>query len=70
MVGSAIARYLLGSGYPSCHLITRTHAQLDLTDQAAVRAFFALEKPEQVYLAAARVGDIHANNTYLADFIY
>jgi GDP-L-fucose synthase len=44
--------------------------ELDLTDQAAVRAFFQAEKPEQVYLAAARVGGIHANNTYPAEFIY
>lgn len=70
MVGSAIARQLRASGHPDSHLVTRTHAELDLTDQAAVRGFFAAEKPDQVYLAAARVGGIHANNTYPADFIY
>lgn len=70
MVGSAIVRQLLASGHPASHIITRTHDQLDLTDQAAVRAFFASERPEQVYLAAAKVGGIHANNTYPADFIY
>jgi GDP-L-fucose synthase len=68
MVGSAIVRILQGQGQP--HLVTRSHAELDLTDQAAVRQFFASEKPEQVYLAAARVGGIHANNTYPAEFIY
>ena len=51
-------------------IITRTHAELDLTNQAAVQAFFKAEKPTQVYLAAAKVGGIHANNTYPADFIY
>ena len=51
-------------------LVTRTHAKLDLTNQAAVQAFFAAEKPTQVYLAAAKVGGIHANNTYPAEFIY
>lgn len=70
MVGSAIARQLRAGGHPDSHLITRSHAELDLTDQAAVRGFFAVEKPDQVYLAAARVGGIHANNTYPADFIY
>ncbi len=70
MVGSAIARQLRAGGHPDSHLVTRTHAELDLTDQAAVRGFFAAEKPDQVYLAAARVGGIHANNTYPADFIY
>jgi GDP-L-fucose synthase len=70
MVGSAIARQLRASGHPDNQLITRTHAELDLTNQSAVREFFASEKPEQVYLAAARVGGIHANNTYPADFIY
>jgi len=52
------------------NIITRTHAELDLTSQAAVRAFFEQEKPDQVYLAAAKVGGIHANNTYPAEFIY
>jgi len=51
-------------------IISRTHAELDLTNQAAVQEFFAQEKPTQVYLAAAKVGGIHANNTYPADFIY
>lgn len=70
MVGSAIVRQLLAAGQAPDSIITRTHAELDLTDQAAVRAFFAAEKPAQVYLAAAKVGGIHANNTYPADFIY
>jgi GDP-L-fucose synthase len=70
MVGSAIVRQLLAGGLPRDAIVTRTHAELDLTDQAAVRAFFASERPDQVYLAAARVGGIHANNTYPADFIY
>lgn len=52
------------------NLIARTHMELDLTDQIAVRTFFDAEKPDQVYLAAARVGGIHANNTYPAEFIY
>ncbi|WP_291992927.1 GDP-L-fucose synthase [Candidatus Accumulibacter sp. ACC003] len=68
MVGSAIVRVLASQG--QSHIVTRTHAELDLTEQAAVRAFFQAEKPEQVYLAAARVGGIHANNTYPAEFIY
>jgi len=70
MVGSAIVRQLLAAGHAPQNIVTRTHAELDLTDQAAVRAFFAAEKPTQVYLAAAKVGGIHANNTYPADFIY
>jgi GDP-L-fucose synthase len=70
MVGSAIIRTLQAQGQPTEHIITCTHAELDLTDQAAVRAFFATEKPDQVYLAAAKVGGIHANNTYPAEFIY
>ncbi len=70
MVGSAIVRHLLASGHARQDLVVRTHAELDLTDQAAVRAFFAAEKPSQVYLAAAKVGGIHANNTYPAEFIY
>jgi GDP-L-fucose synthase len=68
MVGSAIARQL--EHKRDVELITRTHAELDLTDQAAVRDFFQSEKPDQVYLAAAKVGGIHANNTYPAEFIY
>ena len=68
MVGSAIVRTLQAQGQGN--IITRTHAELDLTNQAAVQTFFAQEKPDQVYLAAAKVGGIHANNTYPADFIY
>ncbi len=68
MVGAAIVRALLGGG--STDIVTRTHLELDLTNQAAVNAFFRHEKPEQVYLAAAKVGGIHANNTYPAEFIY
>jgi GDP-L-fucose synthase len=68
MVGSAIVRVLQAQG--QTNIVTRTHAELDLTDQAAVRAFFQAEKPDQVYLAAAKVGGIHANNTYPAEFIY
>lgn len=70
MVGSAIVRTLLAQGVPAGSIVTRTHAELDLTDQRAVQDFFAREQPDQVYLAAARVGGIHANNTYPADFIY
>jgi GDP-L-fucose synthase len=70
MVGSAIVRQLLAHGHPADRIITRTHAELDLTNQVAVQAFFTQEKPDQVYLAAAKVGGIHANNTYPADFIY
>lgn len=68
MVGSAIVRALNKQSQAS--IVTRTHTELDLTDQAAVRAFFTKEQPEQVYLAAAKVGGIHANNTFPADFIY
>jgi len=70
MVGSAIVRQLLAHKHPSERIVTRTRAELDLTDQAAVREFFVAEQPEQVYLAAAKVGGIHANNTYPAEFIY
>ena len=70
MVGSAIVRQLLTQGHPAARIVTRSHAELDLIDQAAVRAFFAAEKPDQVYLAAAKVGGIHANNSYPAEFIY
>lgn len=70
MVGSAIVRQLLAQGCQQSQIIGRTHAELDLTDQAAVRTFFEKEKPDQVYLAAAKVGGIHANNTYPAEFIY
>ena len=68
MVGSAIVRALQAKGYTN--LVTRTHAELDLTNQAAVRAFFQSERIDQVYLAAAKVGGIHANNTYPAEFIH
>ena len=70
MVGSAIIRQLLAQVHPVERIVTRTHAELDLTNQAAVNAFFADEMPDQVYLAAAKVGGIHANNTYPAEFIY
>ena len=68
MVGGAILRTLEQQG--QTNFVTRTHAELDLTNQAAVQAFFEKEKPTQVYLAAAKVGGIHANNTYPAEFIY
>lgn len=68
MVGSAIVRILQQQG--QTNIVTRTHAEVDLTDQTAVRAFFKSEKPDQVYLAAAKVGGIYANNTYPAEFIY
>ncbi|MBU3564480.1 NAD-dependent epimerase/dehydratase family protein [Polynucleobacter sp. MWH-HuK1] len=68
MVGSAIVRNLQAKGYKN--IITRTHAELDLTNQQAVKTFFETEKPDQVYLAAAKVGGIHANNTFPAEFIY
>jgi len=68
MVGSAIFRALQKQG--ETNIIARTHAELDLTNQASVQQYFAQEKPTQVYLAAAKVGGIHANNTYPADFIY
>ena len=67
LVGSALMRQLRAKGY--ANLLTRTHAELDLTDQVVVRDFFAAEKPEYVLLAAAKVGGIHANNTYPAEFI-
>lgn len=68
MVGSAIVRELRRQGYTN--IITRTHAELDLTRQDAVEAFFAEEKPEYVFLAAAKVGGIVANQSALADFMY
>jgi GDP-L-fucose synthase len=68
MVGSALLRELTRRGYTN--IITRTSAQLDLTNQAAVARFFAENRPEYVLLAAAKVGGIHANNTLRADFIY
>jgi GDP-L-fucose synthase len=70
MVGSAIVRLLRHEGLSDDCLITRTRRELDLTDQAAVRSFFATERVDEVYLAAARVGGIHANNTQPAEFIY
>jgi GDP-L-fucose synthase len=70
MVGSAIVRHLLAHGVKANQIITRTHAELNLTHQVAVQAFFEEEKPTQVYMAAAKVGGIHANNTYPAEFIY
>ena len=68
MVGSAIARKLKAD--PENIIIQRTHAELDLTNQTVVQEFIEQEKPEQIYLSAAKVGGIHANNTYPADFIY
>lgn len=68
MVGSSILRHLLAQGYSN--LILRTSAELDLRNQAAVDTFFAQEKPDYVFLAAAKVGGIVANNTYRADFLY
>ena len=68
MVGSAIVRELLRQGY--ANVVTRTHRELDLTRQEAVEAFFAREKPEYVFLAAAKVGGIEANQRALADFMY
>ena len=68
MVGSAIFRRLATAGYTN--LLTRTHVDLDLTNQAAVTQFLAQERPDYIFLAAAKVGGIHANNTYRAEFIY
>ncbi len=68
LVGSAIMRQLAAMG--CSNVLTRTHSELDLVDQAQVKAFFEQEKPEYVFLAAAKVGGIHANNTYPAEFIY
>lgn len=68
MVGSAIDRQLRAKGFNN--IVTRTHSELDLCDQNAVQSFFEQERPDQVYLAAARVGGIHANATYPAEFIY
>ena len=70
MAGSAILRTLRAKGFGAQDVVVRTHLQLDLTNQSAVRTFFQQEKPDQVYLAAAKVGGIHANNTYPAEFIY
>ena len=68
MVGSAICRTLQAQGF--ANIITRASTELDLRDQAAVNAFFAEEKPDHVILAAAKVGGIHANNTFRAEFLY
>jgi GDP-L-fucose synthase len=68
LVGSAIVRALRAAGHTE--IVTRSHQELELTDQARVHDFFRSERIDQVYLAAARVGGIHANNTYPADFIY
>ena len=68
MVGSAIVRRLEAAGYQ--HIVTRTHAELDLLDQRAVHAFLADLKPAYIFIAAAKVGGIQANNIYRADFIY
>lgn len=68
MVGSAIVRILQAHGHTN--IVTRTHAELDLTNQEQVRRFFSEQKIDQVYLAAAKVGGIHANNTFPAEFIY
>lgn len=68
LVGSALVRRLTGGGYSN--IVTRTHAELDLANQASVENFFQSVKPEYVFVAAARVGGIHANNTYPADFLY
>jgi GDP-L-fucose synthase len=68
MVGSAIVRKLEAEGYSN--IITRTSSELDLRNQQAVNTFFAEEKPDYVFLAAAKVGGIQANNVYRADFLY
>ncbi len=70
MVGSSIVRQLKARGVPEDRIVTQTRAELDLTNQAAVRAFFASTQIDEVYLAAAKVGGIHANNTQPAEFIY
>ncbi|MEJ1397873.1 MAG: GDP-L-fucose synthase [Candidatus Sedimenticola sp. (ex Thyasira tokunagai)] len=68
LVGSAIIRQLVSSGFTN--LVTRTHSELDLVNQSQVKDFFRVEKPDYVFLAAAKVGGIYANNTYPAEFIY
>ena len=68
MVGSALVRRLQEGG--CTNLVTRTHAELDLTEQRAVHAFLAAEKPDYIFIAAAKVGGIQANNTYRAEFLY
>jgi GDP-L-fucose synthase len=68
MVGSALVRRLQAGGYTN--IVARSHAELDLLDQRAVHAFLAGEKPDYIFIAAAKVGGIHANNQYRADFLY
>jgi GDP-L-fucose synthase len=68
MVGSALVRRLTAAGYSN--ILTRTHAELDLLDQSTTREFLSREKPDFIFIAAAKVGGIHANNTLRADFIY
>lgn len=68
LVGSAIVRALKARGYG--HIVTRSHAELDLSEQSQVRAFFSAERLDEVYMGAAKVGGIHANTTYPAEFIY
>ena len=68
MIGSAIVRKLKSLGYNN--ILTRSHDELDITNQSQVQKFFAAEKPDQVYLCAAKVGGVHANNTFPAEFIY
>ena len=68
MVGSALVRKLTAEGYNN--LVVRTSAEVDLRNQDAVARFFEAERPEYVFLAAAKVGGIYANNTYRADFLY
>src|SRR6476620_10934465 len=70
MAGGAIVRKLLASGVSPGQIVARTHAELDLRDESAVDRFFESEKPDEVYLAAARVGGIHANDVYPAEFIH
>lgn len=70
MVGSAIVRTLINRGYSASRILTRSHKELDLTNQAAVMNFFEENTPSKVFIAAATVGGIHANQTYPANFIY
>jgi GDP-L-fucose synthase len=70
MVGSALHRAYLNTGYLEQNIVTKTRAELNLCDQADVSAFFQTERPDVVYLAAAKVGGIYGNNSYPADFIY
>ena len=68
LVGSAIVRHLLFKGFKN--LITRTHKELDLTNQSSVQSYFNKAKPKKVNVSAAKVGGFHANNSFPADFIY